>query len=276
MYEIAIMNPRGKRRKARKNPKRKRASSMARKRNSKGRFVKARSNPRRKRARRRNPVAKVHKRRRKHRAVVAHSNPRRKRRRSNPRHHYRARRRRSNPSLAGITSSIVPMLKEGAIGGAGGLINSVLLGYALPMLPATFTTGYALDGMRILFATALAVAGKKFGGHYGETAGKGAIAVAMYHLFKDITVNMAPTLPLGDYEEIQIFDTSQIAGYVDPATTMGAYMGGPRGRFLPDGSRAAPGMGAYMGAYMGGTEAYRGSDPNDRQEEGDPMAGTDY
>lgn len=262
MFEIGIMNPRRRkvksRNKARKsNPKR--SSVMARrKRNSKGRFVKAHSNPRRRKHRRSNP--KVRRAKRRVATVVVKANPRRRRRRSNPRHHYRARRRRSNPSMASIQASIVPMLTEGAIGGAGGLVNSILLGYALPYLPATFTTGYALDAVRILSATALAVAGKKFGGRNGEIAGRGAIAIAMYQLFKDVTVSMAPTLPLGDYEEVSLVgvDSGNIAGYMDPATTMGAYMNGRR---LPDGSR---GMGAYMQGYRGDIEQV------------DSMAGTDY
>jgi hypothetical protein len=264
MYEIAVMNPRSKRRK--------RSRTVKLKRNAKGRFLKRASNPRKKR--RRTRAVNPHK-RRKHRRHARAANPRRrKHRRSrahNPRRHrvkhrrtrahnpHRRHRkhRRHNPRLfEGAQNSAVNLLKEGAVGGAGALINSVLLGYGMPYLPATFNSGYALDAIRIATATGLAMLGKKFGGRMGETAGKGAIAVAMYLLFRDITVSMAPTLPLGDYEEISIDSTSdQIGAYMDPATRLGSY--------LPDGSIARQGTGAYMsglGAYMSGhaPDEYRG------------------
>lgn len=232
---------------------------MARRRNAKGRFVKARSNPRRKR-RHHNP--KAHRRaKRRVATVVVKANPRRRRKaRSNPRRHYRARHRRSNPMKLPTVAGLMGTLQEGAIEGAGGLIGSVGLGFILPYLPAQFTSGYALHGVRILNSALLAYLGKNFGGRIGATMGRGAVAVAMFQLFRDITVSMAPTLPLGDYEEIALtgVDSGNIAGYMDPATTMGAYMHGNR---LPDGSR---GMGAYMQGYRGDMEQV------------DSMAGTDY
>lgn len=252
---------------------------MKLKRNSKGRFLKRASNPRkrrkvrRSRARRANPV----KHRRKHRRTARRANPRkrryhRKHRASNPRRTHRRKHRRSNPrfSLGGAQSSAVSLLKEGAVGGAGALLNSVLLGYGLPLLPTTMTTGYALDAVRLISATGLALAGKHFGGKYGEQAGKGAIAVAMYLLFRDIVVSMAPTLPLGDYEEISIDSTSdQIGAYMDPAARLGAY--------LPDGSKARQGTGAYMsgmGAYMSG--AYNADDAYAEASDGFTLNGVDY
>jgi hypothetical protein len=259
MFEIAVMNPR--RARGKKRAKRRR-SNPAMKRNSKGRFVKRASNPRKKHRKHRASNPRKH--RRKHRA----SNPRRRKRRANPHHrkHRRhvarkgnpRRRRRRNPRhrhhrrhrnprfLAGLQGGIVGTLKDGAVAGAGALINSVILGFGLPLLPTTFTTGYALDAVRIATATGLAIAGKKFGGRMGEEAGKGAVAVAMYLLFRDILVSMAPTLPLGDYEEISIDSTADLGAYMNGT---GAYMSG----FLPDGSRARQGAGAYMsglGAYM--------------------------
>jgi hypothetical protein len=285
MYEIAVMNPRNakgrfikRKRNARrsKKPRHKakhRRSNPSMKRNSKGRFVKGsrRSNPRR--AKRRN---KIRVRRTAHKVVI--SNPRRRRR--NPRHHHRVHRhRRSNPiSLGGLTSGLVPGLIDGAIGGAGALANSILLGYVAPMLPSTFTTGYAYDAVRIASAAILGMAGKKFGGRKGEIAGQGAMAVAMYFLLRDITTAMVPTLPLGDYEEISIDSTAdQLGAYMDPARPLGAY--------LPDGSRAGgggfsaignkrnvtPGFGAYMnGAGPGAGVNYEG------EQDGFVLAGTDY
>lgn len=251
---------------------------MKLKRNSKGRFMKRASNPRKRRKHRRhsaraaNPI-----RRRKHRRSRARAaNPRkrryhRKHRASNPRRRHR-KHRRSNPrfNLGGVQGSAVSLLKEGAVGGAGALLNSVILGYGLPLLPTTMTTGYALDAVRIISATALALAGKHFGGKFGEQAGKGAIAVAMYLLFRDIVVSMAPTLPLGDYEEISIDSTSdQIGAYMDPATRLGNY--------LPDGSKARQGTGAYMsgiGAYMSGIRDEGSYDGG--MEDGFTLNGIDY
>src|SRR5271154_6651349 len=151
MFEIAVMNPR----RARKKRRTKRSTSSM-KRNKKGRFVKRASNPR-KRRRAKHRASNPRKRRREKQHAARASNPRR-RRRHNPRRH-RAHRRRSNPrfSLGGIQSGAVGLLKEGAVGGAGALVNAVLLGYALPFLPATFTTGYALDAVRIVSATGLAM-----------------------------------------------------------------------------------------------------------------------
>jgi len=213
------------------------------KRNSKGRFVKRASNPRRKR-RRHNP--KVHH-RRKRRHVARAANPhRRKRRRHNPRHHYRSKRRR-NPRFGISRGDITAQLMPAAVGGLGAVLNSVLLGYVTPMLVPIvpfMTTGYGLHALRIGSSLGLGILGKKFGGRNGELAGHGALTVAMYLLFRDVAVSFAPSLPLGDYEEVSIDGTAdQLGAYMDPATRLGAYMSGNR---LPDGSRRAPGMGAYM------------------------------
>jgi hypothetical protein len=273
LFEIGIMNPRGS-----KKRRSKRRSNPAMKRNKKGRFVKRASNPRKKRRakhRKSNPRRRhvKHRRRsnpRRHRKHARRANPRRHvkhRRRSNPRSHRKHRRHRNPRFLAGLQGGILGHLQEGAIGGAGALINSVLLGYALPMLPATFTTGYALSAVRITAATLFGMLAKRFGGRMGETAGKGATAVAMYLLFRDIAVSMAPTLPLGDYEEISIDSTSdQIGAYMDPATRLSG--------FLPDGSRARQGTGAYLSAYMSGhgdNEKFYGNDG-----QGFELAGLDY
>jgi len=282
MFEIAVMNPR----RRRANSKRRSKRTVRAKRNSKGRFVKRASNPRKRRKHKRASNPRKHRKhrrarasnprkRRRHRKHVARSaNPRRRRRKHNPRRHRAHRRRNPRFSLGGIQNSAVGMLKDGAVGGAGALVNSVLLGYALPLLPATMTTGYALDAVRIVSATVMAMLGKRFGGHYGETAGKGAIAVAMYLLLRDVVVSMAPTLPLGDYEEISIDSTSdQIGAYMDPAQRLagvGAYMSG----FLPDGSRARQGTGAYMGAYMSG--AYNPDDAYAEASDGFTLNGLDY
>jgi len=147
---------------------------------------------------------------------------------------------------------IVSQLKDAGIGGAGAIVNSVLLGYIagasgpLTTYAPFLTSGYGLHALRIGSSLGLGILGKKFGGRMGQLAGEGALTVAMYLLLRDVVVAFAPTLPLGDYEEISIDSTAdQLGAYFDPAANLGAYMGGR----LPDGSRAR-GMGAYMGGNM--------------------------
>jgi hypothetical protein len=242
------MNPRPKRR---RKTARKRRSKNPVKRNSKGRFVKRAHNPRKKH--RRKNARRHHVKYRRKRRAVAVSNPRRRhRRRSNPRHHYRKRRR--NPIGLPSKADLMGHLMPAAIGGAGAVLNSVLLGYLTPIVAGILpplTTGYGLHALRIGSSLGLGILGKKFGGKNGEIAGAGALTVAMYLLFRDVVVAFAPTMPLGDYEEISIDDTGNI----------GAYMSGA---YLPDGSRIPSKLGAYMdpasrlGAYMSGDAGDQG------------------
>jgi len=177
---------------------------MARRRNAKGRFVKARSNPRRKRRVHANPVSHKRRRRGKKRGTVVKYVAARhhKRRRSNPRRHYRARIGAATRSACRQSPS-----HGNPAGGCdrrrGRTRRKRALGFILPYLPATFTSGYALHGVRILNASLLAYLGKNFGGRVGAIAGRGAVAVAMFQLFRDITVSMAPTLPLGTMRKLR-------------------------------------------------------------------------
>jgi len=160
-------------------------------------------------------------------------------------------------------------LTSAGVGGAGAILNSVVLGYLagatgpLTSFAPFLTSGYGLHALRIGSSLGLGILGKKFGGKYGQLAGEGALTVAMYLLLRDVVVAFAPTLPLGDYEEISIDSTSDQlgfgaymgGGYVDPAANLG------RTVRLPDGSRAP--MGAYMGAYgrdelVGQSASYEG------------------
>lgn len=243
------------------------------KRNSKGRFVKRAANPRKRRRVRRARARAANPRRRRSRSVVRVA----RRRKSNPRAHRRVRRRRSNPRFGISKNDIVGQLVPAAVGGAGAILNSVVLGYVAPMLTTVapfLTTGYGLHALRIGSSVGLGLLGKKFGGKYGEQAGAGALTVAMYLLLRDLIVAFAPTLPLGDYEEISIDSTAdQLGAYMDPAANLGAYMSGRR---LPDGSR---GMGAYMsglGAYVPNTGMVAQSDSYEGEMDGFNLGGLDY
>ena len=204
---------------------------MAR-RNSKGRFVKA-SRTRRRKAR----VTNARRRRRssgRRRPAVGYvvGTKRIRHRKLNPRRRHHARRRHSNPrfSIGGIGSQ----LKAGLIGAGGGLVNALIMGFVTPKLPASVSTGYPLHGVRIASALAVGALGKRFAGSTGVKLGEGAMIVAMYLLLKDVATSTVPSLPLGDYQEIELSHPgAALSG-------MGAYM---NGNALPE---AGTGMGAYM------------------------------
>ena len=161
-----------------------------------------------------------------------------RRRKLNPRRrHHSARRRRSNPrfSIGGIGSQ----LKAGLVGAGGGLINALIMGFVTPKLPATIATGYPLHGVRIASALAVGAVGKRFGGSAGMKLGEGAMVVAMYLLLKDVATSTVPSLPLGDYQEIELANPGAALN------GMGAYMNG----------NALPASEAGMGAYMEGINA---------------------
>jgi hypothetical protein len=223
VYEIAIINPRPKKR--RKSGKQG-ASKMAKR--------KRKSRPAKKTAARRRParraVAAAPRRRRraagKRRPAVGYvvGAKRIRRRKLNPRRVSRSR-RRSNPrfSVSGITNQIMP-----AVYGAGGaLALDVALGY-IP-LPAVLTTGYARHGVRIVGALGIGWLASKFLRGKGQAIGAGALTVAVYGLLKEVAVGVTAgkVKGLGDYEEIEV------SGYYDPAPQIGAYM-------------TSPGIGAYM------------------------------
>lgn len=210
---------------------------MAR-RNSKGRFVKGSG---RKRSARRVHVRAKRRARGKRRPMVGYveGTKRIRRRKMNPRrrHHYARRRRHSNPrfSIGGIGDQ----LKAGLVGAGGGLVNALIMGFVTPKLPASISTGYPLHGVRIASALAVGALGKRFAGSTGVKLGEGAMIVAMYLLLKDVATSTVPSLPLGDYQEIELsHPAAALSG-------MGAYMNG----------NSLPEAGAGMGAYMEGINA---------------------
>ncbi len=198
---------------------------MKMRRNAKGRFVKRgrRANPRRRRASGKRRAAQGY--------VVGTAKIRR--RKLNPRRHRVHHRRRSNPrfSVGGIGNQLMAGVK----GGAGGILNSLLLGFVGPKLPASISTGYPLHGVRIAGALAIGALGRRFAGRLGTELGEGAMTVAMFLLLHDVATSTVPSLPLGDYQEITL---------QNPAKALGTYMDGERG--------ALPAPGETMGAYMDG------------------------
>jgi hypothetical protein len=186
------------------------------------------------RARRRRSVAV---RRRRH---VVHANPRRRRRTT-----FRAvrRRRHSNPSLRGITGSIVPTLKAGAIGAAGALANDLAFGYGASYLPAAFQSGYGKHAVKALGAVLIGMAGNYVLKGKGRDLAVGAMTVVLHDFLKEQANAMFPTLPLGDY-----FSFAPTMGYdYQPAlplsTGIGEYMPSGIGEYVSD--DASAGMAGY-------------------------------
>lgn len=161
---------------------------------------------------------------RRRRAATRLSNPRR-RRRSYAVKSYRSRRRR-NPSLRGITSSIVPTVKAGFLGAAGAIGNDLLFGYTKQYLPASVQTGVARHAVRALYAVLVGVLGNYALKGRGRDLANGAMTVVLHDALKEQIATMAPQLPLGDY-----FSFAPAIGYdYEPAlplsTGIGEYMTG--------------------------------------------------
>jgi hypothetical protein len=243
LYEIAIINPRPRKRKTAGKRRRKSGAKVMAKRRKK----RASAKVTKRRVKRRAARASAPKRRRRRatgakRAAVGYvQGPKRiRRRKMNPRR--RASRRHSNPrfSVSGITSQLVPA----AYGAAGAVALDIALGY-IP-LPAMLTTGYAKHATRIVGALGIGWLAGKFLRGKSQAIGSGALTVAVYGLMKDVLVQFAPNVKgLGDYEEISV------NGYDDPAGTInagvGAYLGGSSAdTYFGDGSLDVDGVGAYM------------------------------
>lgn len=191
--EIALINPR-RRRKARKTNSR----------------------------RRRHTAKRTRSHRRKHAIIVARKiNPRR-RHRAHAKRHHRARRRNPRFSVGSITRSLIPA----AIGGAGAVALDIALGYV--PLPDMLKTGYAKVAVQIAGAFALGmIAGKVLGKDKGHAVTAGALTVAAYSLVKTVVKQAAPTLPglAGDYEAMRMGAYMQPSlGYTNAAPSLGAYM----------------------------------------------------
>jgi hypothetical protein len=237
MYEIALVNPRGGKRRRRKMPAR----------DAKGHFIKRRSNPKKGKKRRRKHVAaaapapKRHKRKsslrgRKHTKTrkTVHGYTRKSHVKShkrwvNPmRKHRRRHRRHSNPrlSLRGFTSHIAPA----AIGAAGALASDYVLGLVQSYLPSMLTTGLPRYATRaaMVFGVSFAI-GKVAGQSKGQDVLAGGLAVIFYQMFRELLSQYAPAV-----NQQMFAGTDEVTiGYIDPASPVGAYMNG---------------MGAYLGA----------------------------
>lgn len=183
-------------------------------------------NPRRRKRKsaKRRKHRKVARRRRRH---VAYAAPKRRRRR---RSHGKIRRirRKRNPSLRGITGQIVPAVKAGLVGAAGGLGLSIGLGYLAPKLPAQLQSGYGLTAVKILGALGVGILGGMVLKGKGNALAQGAMTVVVYDELKKVLAAQFPAVPLGEYMSI-----AEPVGY-DPALE------------LDDSADDGAGVGEYM------------------------------
>lgn len=212
MSQLLLLNP--KRRKARKSTKR-RTRSAAQK-----------AATRRMLAARRNPVAKKSPARRRSRRSAAFS-PSTKRRA-----------RRAYASGRAFTlNSVVPLLKSGAIGGAGAVLNDIAFSYAAKILPdsmaapvdATGSTNLMHFAAKAATAVAIATAGRRVPGlgRYAGDMGAGALTVLAYQLIRP----QVPASVMGAYNPVPLMaprrSLNGVGAYVNRAPRlagMGAYV----------------------------------------------------
>lgn len=167
MAEILLVNPRRRRRR--------KSGSKARRR---------RSAPRATRRRRRRSVARL-------------ANPRRRSRRSLTRS---VRRRRRNPSLRGLTSGVVPLLKDGFIGASGALGLDLLWGQGKKFLPVSVAgSAIAQYAAKLAGAILIGIIGNKLKPGSGRALSVGAATVVLHDAMKAQVAATFPSLPLGEY-----------------------------------------------------------------------------
>lgn len=194
-------------------------------------------------------------RRRRRRAVAVLSNPRRRRRRSLTRSFHR-RRRRSNPSLRGLTSGTVPMLKAGAVGAAGAIGLDLLWGYGKSMLPASIAgSAIAQYAAKLIGAILVGMIGNQVMRGRGRELAVGATTVVLHDAFKAQLQTTFPTLQLGEYlTYAPTVGTMRQAGRL-LSTGVGEYLNGlPNAVGYPEDSSGfyGEGDGAFVGDGMSG------------------------
>jgi hypothetical protein len=219
MPEMLLVNPRRKRRRARKMTAEQRRYFGK----GHGRITRARRNP---------------KRRRRHAALAVSTPVRRSHRRRSIR---KARRHisRNVASFRGfsprgfLTNSLMPA----AIGAGGALGVDLALGYFGSYLPATLQTGLPNAAVKLAGAIGIGMlAGAVAGKRVGEQAMAGAIVVTLYSVIKSQLISVMPALPLHGYSGI---------GWVSPAMqigNVGSYVGSDRAYGMPH-----VGMSEYVG-----------------------------
>lgn len=188
MPELLVINP-VKRRRA-KNPSKARRSPAQRAATARMLAANRRANPaKRRRARRRNPVATV---------AGVRSAARRNIVRRNPARRHSRRRRNPLPSMRSIGSSLVPMIKNAAIGGAGAIGVDFIMGKINAYLPVSMQpTNEMLNLNDAIKVGVTMIAGKllsKATRGMSEKAAVGALTVQAYGILAYAAQMYAPGL----------------------------------------------------------------------------------
>lgn len=154
--------------------------------------------------------------------LLVSGNPHRRKKgkhRRKSRHAKRYFRRASrNPSLRSIGAGFMPTIKAGFVGGAGGVANDILFGFAAPKLPAMLTTGIVRHAVKLGGAVLVGFVGSYFLKGKGAALAAGAASCAVRDAVREQLATAFPTLPLGDYDP-------SLLGYEDSAQHVGEYMG---------------------------------------------------
>lgn len=228
MSEILLVNPRKRRAKRKMSAKQAKYFGGGRKRRRK---------------------SKVSAKRRRRAVAVVHTNPKRRRRSTLTRAVRRTmRRRHSNPSLRGLSSSAMPMLKAGAIGAAGALGLDFLWGYGKGYLPASIAgSPIAQYAAKLAGALAVGIIGNKLLRGKGRDMAVGATTVVLHDAFKAQLTAAFPTLQLGEYlTYAPTVGTTRRAGRI-MSTGVGEYLSGLPNQDTPSALDAFDDSGDYQG-----------------------------
>jgi hypothetical protein len=163
----------------------------------------------------------------------------RRRSHSRKRSHVRVRARRNpSPSVRGITGSVVPTIKNGAIGAVGGLMNDLAYGFGKGYLPVSMQSGMGRHAVKILSSVLIGVAGNFVMRGKGGAFAVGAATVAIHEALKEQLATMVPTLPLGAMDEqpgMLGYSAGEVVDGYD-SDTIGEYIGdGMMGEYLQPG-----------------------------------------
>lgn len=236
---LVVANPKRRRRRRRKLSAKQIAAGFGGKRHRKAK------RSRRRRARRRVAVAapRRHRRRRSsggvRRPAVGYTvgTKRIRRRKLNPIRRHRYRRHRNPMSVRGVTSALMPTVKEGFTGALGALGLDVLWGFAAgnATIGAYVSNQYVGFAAKLLGAVLVGAVGGKVMRGKGRELAVGAATVAEHDFLKALLQSMAPSIfgaggsvPLGAYlsGSAPIVGTSSVPQSYLP---FGAYLSGNPG-----------------------------------------------
>lgn len=193
---------------------------------------------------------RAHSRRRRRSVVTAAPVVHRRRRRSASRGMRRSRRGRRGFSMRGAASGFMPLLKSGAVGGAGAVVVDVGMGYAMRFLPASLATPvdaagqpqYGYFGAKAALALLLGTYGRRLPviGNYASRMAEGSLTVLAYQFMRPMAAgfmpvgyfNPAPTMRPMNGLRGEMRATNQPGNYVAGLGNVRAYVSGNRNQYV--------------------------------------------